>query len=97
MSDGSISVREAGRRGGRATLARHGAAHFSELATRSPHPPAEQARRGRRGGEATWTTHGLPHYRAIGRAGGEKTKLLFGADYYARIARLGAARRRGPT
>lgn len=92
-----LTVREAGRLGGRATLAKFGPAHFSALAAKSPHPPHEQARRGKRGGEATWERHGESHYRAIGRAGGEKTRLMFGREHFVEAGRKGgAARRRGP-
>jgi general stress protein YciG len=41
------TVREAGRRGGRATSERHGTEHYSKIGTKGGHKVAELIRRGK--------------------------------------------------
>lgn len=97
-----MTVREAGRRGGKATAEKYGADHFRALQERSAAKvaatdPDLYRRIGEKGGASTREHHGYEHYRAIGRAGGEKTKLLFGSEHYREAGRKGGrAARRSP-
>lgn len=55
-------MREAGRKGGRATKARHGPEFYESI--------------GRKGGEQTKKRHGPRFYERIGRKGGQRVKQL---------------------
>jgi general stress protein YciG len=57
-----MSVRDAGRKGGKATRARHGADFFSEI--------------GRMGGKAVSERYPSEHFQAIGRKGGRRVAEL---------------------
>ena len=59
---GEMTVQDAGRRGGRATRARHGPEFYQSI--------------GRKGGETTKERHGPEFYEKIGRKGGQKVKAL---------------------
>lgn len=59
---GAMTVREAGRKGGRATKARHGPEFYQSI--------------GRKGGETTKERHGPQFYEKIGRKGGQTMKKL---------------------
>lgn len=93
-----MTVSQAGRLGGQATLKTYGRAHFVRLGKRSarlhPLPPEERRRRGKLGGDASRARLGIEHYEEIGRRGGESVLTHYGKDYYADIARLGVAKRR---
>jgi general stress protein YciG len=102
VNHGEISVREAGRRGGKATAEKFGPEHFRALQARSAAKvaatdPGLYARIGAKGGTSTWEHHGFDHYRAIGKAGGERTKLIHGSEHYREAGRRGglAGRRVG--
>jgi len=78
---GSMSVREAGAKGGRKLLERYGAKHFREL--------------GKLGGDAVKARLGRDWYSRIGKLGGEKLRDTQGPDYYSRIGKMGG-RGKGP-
>lgn len=59
---GSMTVGEAGRKGGRATKARHGPEFYRSI--------------GHQGGMATKKRHGPKFYVRIGRKGGQRVKEL---------------------
>ena len=59
---GGMTVREAGRKGGRATKARHGPQFYEMI--------------GKKGGETTKVRHGPRFYERIGRKGGQRVRLL---------------------
>jgi len=59
---GGMTVREAGRKGGRATKARHGPGFYGSI--------------GRKGGETTKKRHGPQFYERIGRKGGQRVRQL---------------------
>lgn len=59
---GAMTVREAGRKGGRATKARHGPEFYQSI--------------GRKGGETTKERHGPQFYEKIGRKGGQRVRAL---------------------
>ncbi len=59
---GAMTVREAGRKGGRATKARHGPEFYQSI--------------GRKGGETTKERHGPQFYEKIGRKGGQRVLQL---------------------
>lgn len=60
--DGNMSVREAGRKGGRTTRARYGAEFFQEI--------------GAKGGKAVSERYSNEHFREIGRKGGRRVAEL---------------------
>ena len=62
---GAMTVREAGRKGGRATKARHGPEFYQSI--------------GRKGGETTKERHGPQFYEKIGRKGGQRVRALVAA------------------
>lgn len=62
---GGMTVREAGRKGGRSTKARHGPEFYQTI--------------GRKGGETTKARHGPEFYEKIGRKGGRRTRALIAA------------------
>jgi len=59
---GGMTVREAGRKGGRTTKARHGPEFYEAI--------------GRKGGQTTKKRHGPQFYERIGRKGGQRLKQL---------------------
>ena len=59
---GAMTVKEAGRKGGRATKARHGDDFYKVI--------------GRKGGETTKERHGPDFYEKIGRKGGQRVRQL---------------------
>lgn len=59
---GAMTVGEAGRKGGRATKARHGPDFYRTI--------------GRKGGQTTKKRHGPKFYKRIGRKGGQRVKEL---------------------
>ena len=60
--DGNMSVREAGRKGGKTTRARYGAEFFQEI--------------GAKGGKAVSERYSNEHFREIGRKGGRRVAEL---------------------
>ena len=61
-NDGNMSVREAGRKGGKTTRARYGAEFFQEI--------------GAKGGKAVSERYSNEHFREIGRKGGRRVAEL---------------------
>ncbi len=59
---GALTVKEAGRKGGQKTKARHGPQHYKRI--------------GKMGGEATRDRMGPGFYEKIGRKGGQKVRQL---------------------
>ena len=59
---GAMTVRDAGRKGGRTTKTRHGPEFYRAI--------------GRKGGETTKKRHGHEFYERIGRKGGQRVKQL---------------------
>ena len=62
---GEMTVREAGRKGGRATKARHGPEFYERI--------------GKKGGETTKVRYGPRFYERIGRKGGHRIRQLVAA------------------
>ena len=60
--DGNMSVREAGRKGGKTTRARYGAEFFQQI--------------GAKGGKAVSERYSNEHFREIGRKGGRRVAEL---------------------
>lgn len=60
--DGNMSVREAGRKGGKTTRARYGAEFFQEI--------------GSKGGKTVSERYSNEHFREIGRKGGRRVAEL---------------------
>jgi len=66
MADrGAMTVRDAGRKGGRMTKSRHGPEFYKNI--------------GRKGGETTKKRHGPQFYEKIGRKGGQRVRQLVAA------------------
>ncbi len=61
-SGGEMTVREAGRKGGRTTKERHGPQFYETI--------------GQKGGEATREKHGPQFYETIGKKGGQRVREL---------------------
>lgn len=61
-AEGNMSVREAGRKGGKTTRARYGAEFFQEI--------------GSKGGKAVSERYSNEHFREIGRKGGRRVAEL---------------------
>jgi general stress protein YciG len=59
---GAMTVRQAGRKGGRSTRARHGPEFYERI--------------GKKGGEATKERHGPQFYERIGKKGGQRVRQL---------------------
>ena len=59
---GGMTVREAGRKGGRTTKERHGPKFYETI--------------GRKGGQTTKRRHGPDFYERIGKKGGQRVKQL---------------------
>lgn len=99
---GALTVRDAGRMGGKKLLEKYGREHFAALG----HKVGSKLRDERgveffrtmaqAGGAATAANHDREHFATLGRAGGKKLSEQRGSEYYRRIGRLGAlsARRR---
>ena len=62
QNEGNMSVREAGRKGGKTTRARYGAEFFQEI--------------GAKGGKAVSERYTNEHFREIGRKGGRRVAEL---------------------
>jgi len=62
QNEGNMSVREAGRKGGKTTRARYGAEFFQEI--------------GAKGGKAVSERYSNEHFREIGRKGGRRVAEL---------------------
>ena len=97
MSNGEMSVREAGRRGGEAVKAKYGREHYARIgqvggAKVAERGPAFFSAIGQIGGSKVRDTHGAEFYREIGSKGGAAVRDKHGDDYYARIGRLGGSR-----
>ena len=75
---GDLSVRQAGRKGGKKTATRHGPEFYREI--------------GRRGGEARKKQLGAGGYADLGRKGGEARKSQLGSEGYAQLGRKGGRR-----
>lgn len=60
--DGTMTIREAGRKGGQTTAERHGHDFYEAI--------------GRKGGQKVLDTYGLQFYEEIGTKGGQKVKEL---------------------
>jgi hypothetical protein len=85
---GTMTVREAGRRGGNAVLEKYGAQHFEAMARRATRPSAEVASRvGRAGGLAVWAGRDRDEREAFSRRGGEATLARHGVEHYRRARR----------
>ena len=59
---GAMTVKQAGRKGGRATKSRHGEEFYKAI--------------GKKGGEITKQRHGPEFYEKIGRKGGQRVRQL---------------------
>lgn len=98
MGDGSMTCREAGRRGGEALKRKLGAGaadHYGRIALLAPPRPRAWMREiARRGGATTREHFGTAHFAEIGRAGGEAVLARYGTAYYAAMGRAGAAVRK---
>jgi DNA-binding XRE family transcriptional regulator len=79
MGDGGLTIREAGRRGGERTLARHGREHFAEMGRKGGASLSfdQHSAAGAKGGRATWgETHPLPGLKAARRRAGLSQRAL---------------------
>ena len=76
---GSMTVKEAGRKGGKKTAAQHGPDFYSKI--------------GKKGGEARKQKLGKNGYRDLGRKGGQTTAKRQGAEFYSFIGRKGGKAR----
>jgi len=89
-----LTCREAGQRGGQATSAKYGHAHFAAIGAMASRPASAVVReRARTGGLATRASHDRAHYQAIGKRGGEEVLMHRGRAWYAELGRLSAAAR----
>ncbi len=59
---GAMTVKEAGRKGGRQTKSRYGPEFYQSI--------------GKKGGTTTKQRHGREHYEKIGKKGGQRVKAL---------------------
>jgi general stress protein YciG len=75
---GSLTVAEAGRRGGNVVKERYGMEFYDEI--------------GAKGGAATREKHGVEFYGQIGKKGGDATAAKHGPEFYEKIGRKGGAR-----
>jgi general stress protein YciG len=74
----AITVAEAGRQGGKKTLAKYGREHYAEI--------------GKRGGTTTFERRGRQHCVDAGRLGGNKTSEKHGSSHYKKIGKRGGQR-----
>lgn len=80
-----MTVREAGRRGGNAVLARYGRAFFERISRRAGRPSPEVASRvSRAGGLAVWARRDPEEREAFSRRGGLATLERHGTEHYRR-------------
>src|ERR1051326_8147073 len=70
-----ITVREAGRRGGRSTRERHGPEHYQQI--------------GKKGGQALAEERGSDYYSELGKKGGGTVLERHGSLYYSQIGKKG--------
>ena len=101
---GALTVRDAGRLGGRRLLEKYGREHFAALGHKVGTKLREERgveffrNMAQAGGQATAATHDHEYYSNLGRQGGEKLKATRGKDYYRQIGRMGAlSPKRRPT
>ena len=97
--NGELTVREAGRLGGRKVAEKYGREFYSEIGKKGGRTVL--ARRGqnffetigKKGGTSVRDSHGPDFYAIIGKKGGDLVKARHGSDYYARIGKIGGSRR----
>jgi general stress protein YciG len=95
---GDMTVRQAGRKGGKNTADKHGADFYREIGRRGGEArkgqlgPDGYAKLGRKGGEARKTQLGRTGYAELGRRGGEARKSQLGSEGYAALGRRGGRR-----
>lgn len=98
--DDSITVREAGRRGGLKVKETYGPEHYVRIgalggkAVAAQRGPGFFSAIGKKGGAALKASRTQNYYRDIGAAGGAVVLERYGRDYYSRIGALGAVRRK---
>jgi general stress protein YciG len=101
MSDGELTLREAGRRGGQTTYARHGREHLAAAGRKGGRVTAETRGReqyaamGRKGGQAVRSRR-PDHFETIGRKGGQALARARGSAYFAEMGRRGGQAGSGP-
>lgn len=74
-SNGEMSVREAGKKGGNTVRDRYGSGFYEEI--------------GRKGGQVTRDRHGAEFYETIGQKGGKVVKDKYGPNFYEEIGHKG--------
>ena|SRR5438045_3541050 len=95
---GDMSVRQAGRKGGKHTATKHGPEFYREIGRRGGQARKKQlgvggyADLGRKGGEARKGQLGSEGYAQLGRRGGEARKSQLGSEGYAQLGRKGGRR-----
>src|SRR5258708_4882389 len=95
---GDMSVRQAGRKGGKHTATKHGPEFYREIGRRGGQARKKQlgeggyADLGRKGGEARKGQLGSEGYAQLGRRGGEARKIQLGSEGYAQLGRKGGRR-----
>ena len=93
-----LSVRQAGRKGGKKTTTKHGPEFYREIGRRGGEARKKQlgaggyADLGRKGGEARKSQLGSEGYADLGRKGGEARKSQLGSEGYAQLGRKGGRR-----
>jgi general stress protein YciG len=93
-----LSVRQAGRKGGKHTATKHGPEFYREIGRRGGQARKKQlgaggyADLGRKGGEARKGQLGSEGYAQLGRRGGEARKSQLGSEGYAQLGRKGGRR-----
>lgn len=92
---GLMTVRQAGRKGGRLVREKYGPSHYSAMgkqggaAVRDQFGTAYYMQIGKKGGQALREQLGLAHFGEIGKRGGKKLAEQRGADYYRTIGQKG--------
>ena len=93
-----LTVRQAGRKGGKRTATKHGPEFYREIGRRGGQARKKQlgaggyADLGRKGGEARKGQLGSEGYAQLGRRGGEARKSQLGSEGYAQLGRKGGRR-----
>ena len=93
-----MTVRQAGRKGGKHTATKHGPEFYREIGRRGGQARKKQlgaggyADLGRKGGEARKGQLGSEGYAQLGRKGGEARKGQLGSEGYAQLGRKGGRR-----